>query len=485
MYEAIRNPHIILTDKLKLTLNEQILQKRAVESNFYKRAGRSISPQRFFDIVLHSVSGKGYCSLNSSSIEFIERNKKRVTKQGISNRYSPEAVEFIRLILRDVLSLQVSQIIDAGFLNDFEGLIIKDATRFDLPEQLQSLFKGFGGSCTSESAISIQYEYDLKNLAFKSIELTSANVPDISKASISPGQFNKNDLIIRDQGYFLQESFNELIKSEAFFVSRLNTTAKIYQDEYTNDFISFKELYHQMLRNKIVSKDINIRLGKKDRIPVRMVVQLVSDEIYRKRISTLEANAKKKKWVASEEARYRCRFHVIITNIPPEKMSIAQLFKIYPLRWQIELMFKLWKSGLGIHEVQKMNHNRFLCMLYAKLIYITLTMETISLARRWQFKKTHKILSVIKSFNTLIDKMRILQAVRTIWNKRNEKFIKNMFNLLSENNWLEKRNDRLNFEEIFDLFYCNSDKYDYICGETVGKIINPIAYKQLTSKNAH
>jgi hypothetical protein len=270
IYGAITSPYEIFESKLKLTLNEQNLQKRAAECQFYKRYGGTLSPKRFMDMLFDGVSEHGYFSLNQSAIEFNIHNNMSISKQAIHSRYNAPAVDFVRHILSDVLASQISQSLDPGFLKDFGKLILKDATRFDLPAQLSPHFRGFGGTYTSDSAISIQYEFDMKTLAFKSLEFTSAKIPDISKAKIVSGQYEKNDLIIRDQGYFLTDSFKELTKSKAFFISRLNTKSQVY---FENKSISFKDLYNQMHCTGCSTKDMEVLLGcgKKEPMPVRCI----------------------------------------------------------------------------------------------------------------------------------------------------------------------------------------------------------------------
>lgn len=360
----------------------------------------------------------------------------------------------MKLLFEECFATQISEYIDVNFLSSFDQLRIKDGTRFDLPKQLRKYFRGFGGSCTSDSALCIQYEFDLKSLKFVSFKLTDANIPDIAEARKTVGEVSRNELILRDLGYFLLESFSQINDKGAFFVSRINSMVTVKENSKSFDF---KKLYQHMLQTGQTIVEKQVKLGLEKPVAVRMVAQLVPDDIYQKRINYLEKMAKKKGYSVSDEARFRSRFFLIITNIQAEVITGEDLFKLYRLRWQIELMFKHWKSKMGIHKVQKMKYQRFLCMILAKLIYIMLCMEIISITRHEQYDKVKKIISIDKCLKTIIERKIIIELIGSKKLPDIIICIKKLFKLFTINHWQEKRINRDNFEDIFNLFICKSN----------------------------
>ena len=403
--------------------------------------------------MFHGVSEYGYSSLNQSAVGFHEQQRRTVSKQGIDGKFTKETVEFIKLLFEECFARQVSEIIDVRFLASFLQLRIKDGTRFDIPGELREYFRGFGGGCTSASALCIQYEFDLKTLRFVSFKLTHADVPDIAEARATVGEVSENELILRDLGYFLLESFTKIIERKAFFVSRLNSGVVVWAD---GKRVCFKKLREHMLqtRQPIVEKGIELGAGKV--VAARMVAQLVPEEVYRKRMANLEKTAKKKGYTVSDESRSRCWFFLVITNIEARVMTGENLFKLYRLRWQIELMFKHWKSKMGIHEVQRMKYHRFMCMVLAKLMHAMLCMEIISIVRHEQYARVKKVLSIDKCLKTILGRKLIIELIRIKKTGDTLSRIKEASRLFAANHWQEKRKNSDNFEDILDLFIRNS-----------------------------
>lgn len=431
------------------------MQNKAIESKFYQRAGGKISPKEFLDIVLYSVSESGYQSLNQSAIEYGVQQQVTISKQGIDKRYTESAVEYLRLLVEEALSTQLSQLIDEDFLREFSTLRIKDATRFDLPKQLSEQFKGFGGRCTSEAAICIQYEFDLKSLKFIYFNLTSANVPDAKEASQLQEEFSEGELVLRDLGYFNVKKFIEIEKQNAYYLSRLNGSVLAFEN---GKQICYNTLYNYMTETRQTQIEMEITIGKGNLLRTKLVVELVSEEVYKKRLASLTKTAKRKGLTVSDNTRSRARFTLIITNIPNEKIPASKYYCLYRLRWQIELMFKHWKSELGIANVQKMKYERFKCLIYAKLLNIVLTMEIVSIARQEFYRQKCRIMSIDKSLKTIFKRKIVLRLFRDVYITKPSDLIKSLLHILVNNHWQEKRKNRENFEDIFYVFSCCSNK---------------------------
>lgn len=104
-----------------------------------------------------------------------------------------------------------------------------------------------------------------------------------------------------------------------------------------------------------------------------------------------------------------CEFTLIITNLKLEVLTSLEIIQLYRLRWQIEIMFKCWKSILDFGKVHPMKGQRFLCMLYGHMIWIILTMKLVSLFRTICWNGYQMELSELKFFKI------VYQIQHKIW----------------------------------------------------------------------
>jgi hypothetical protein len=434
----------------KIFTNEN-LQRIAVKSGFYKRSSKML-PSKFFDILMHSASFNGHFSLARFCGEAFVTYDVPITKQAFDDRFNDSAISFVKGILDEVLANQIETPLDSHFLEKFQKVKIKDATRFDLPKCLKEYFPGFGGCATSDAAASIQYEFDLKTRKLYDLDITSALKTDMQDAQEKADDIESGDLIIRDLGYFSSKVVNVILEKKAFFLSRLRTIMDVFDDNQQK--VSFKELHNHMVKHNKTRHLMQVAIGNKERIPVRLLIELISEEAYQERVRKREKEGKKKGWKMTEEFKARARFSLMITNVPEEDLPIENMYKLYKTRWQIELIFKTWKSVLGINNIHPMRYHRLMCLLYTKFILFLVNSQVTGLIAKKLYNQKKMLLSFNKSLKTLQVYFAKTREVFTIHKMSLTSYCEEMFQLFSKNHWLEKRNNKIGFEELFNIFIC-------------------------------
>lgn len=411
-------------------------------------------PSTFFDILLQSASVNWQFSLARFSGEAALTHDISITKQAFDDRFDETAVSFVKGVLDEVMANQIDTPLDPHYLEKFKKVKIKDSTRFDLPKRLKEYFPGFGGKITSEAGATVQYEFDLKTRRLHDLGITSALKNDIQDAKEKSGDIEQGDLIIRDLGYFSSKVINAINEKKAFFLSRMKTIMDVFDENHQE--VSFKKMYNQMVKSNKTRHHTHVTIGNKERIPVRLLIEMVPEETYQERIRKREYESRRKGWRITEEFKARAHFTLMITNVPEEDLPAENIYKLYKTRWQIELIFKVWKSVMGVDKIHPMKYHRLMCLLYAKFILFLVNSQVIEVFARAFYNKEKKLLSIDKSLKTLHIYFNKTRGILILNRFKLKNYIQDVCKLLSKNHWLEKRKNKIGFSEIFTLFNCCS-----------------------------
>jgi hypothetical protein len=356
------------------------LEATARETGFYRRESK-VKPAVFFDLLMYDMNSGASKSLSQLSIEARSEHNIGVTKQAIDKKFNEHTLFFLKKLIEKQLSVELDLNIDAGWLSSFNRVPIKDGTRFHLPEEYKDYLPGSGGS-GSKAGACIQFEFDLKSGQIEVMDLTASNRPDVKDAQESMDNVKKGDLIIRDLGYYAFKSLINIIKKEASFISRLGAKANVF--EMKNGVLKkldFKDVYNQMKRGKLSRIYKDVFIGSEEKIPIRLAIELMPDDVYEERMRKIKKLHKKKGRQTSEKYKLLARFNLFITNVTREVLPDEVISSLYRMRWQIELIFKIWKSVFGIHNVRKMKYQRWLCLLHFKLLMMIVNWNIIMTQR--------------------------------------------------------------------------------------------------------
>ena len=91
---------------------------------------------------------------------------------------------------------------------------------------------------------------------------------------------------------------------------------------------------------------------------------------------------------------------------------MKQVHELYSLRWQIEIVFKTWKSLFDIDYCRTVKQERIECHLYGKLIAIFLCSSTMFKMRQLLLQKKQKELSEYKAIGIIQDHLFLLYQAK-------------------------------------------------------------------------
>ena len=210
-----------------------------------------------------------------------------------------------------------------------------------------------------------------------------------------------------------------------------------------------------MLKTGIEICEKQVLLGKGE-FPTRMLIGIVPEHVYEERIRRKQKQDKKNGRKMKEKTKLLYHFNLFVTNAKADKLPLDKIMPLYLFRWQVELMFKNWKSVFSIHKLQKMKETRYITMLYIRLIFIIINLQIVnrvqSVISKQKWKKN--ILSSQKALQTLKNMFLEVLKILRCKQEKSVKCLKNIYNILSKNHWREERKNRKNFVENIYQFSC-------------------------------
>ncbi|WP_321035053.1 transposase [Bacillus cereus] len=76
------------------------------------------------------------------------------------------------------------------------------------------------------------------------------------------------------------------------------------------------------------------------------------------------------------------KVNLLVTNTSSEKLPATEVYIFYSLRWQVEILFKIWKSIFRIHISKRMELEQFQCHLYGQRLRLCLVASVTYQMRR-------------------------------------------------------------------------------------------------------
>jgi hypothetical protein len=318
-----------------------------------------------------------------------------VSPEALYQRMNTRALAFLQEMIRTALAKIQSceQLGDASLFAPFARVHLADSTGFELPDSLKDTFPGAGGSAAQAGA-KIQLVWDYKQSVFTHFALIPWNIPDQKYIDTVVELAQKHDLFLFDLGYFKIKALAKIAAANASFLSRLNHQAMLL--EAVADRVAPVGLADRLAAVGRSLLEQPILIGTKEQVAARLIAARVPEDVVNARRRAARKNAKKKGDTPSQAHLTLLAWSLFITNVPETIWQTTTVLKVYPIRWQVELIFKSWKSYLHLASLKTTKEDSTLCYLYGRMLLILLNYALCPQIRAALWEKKQREMSVLK-----------------------------------------------------------------------------------------
>jgi hypothetical protein len=320
-----------------------------------------------------------------------------VTAQAVEQRFGDGSVALLqRLFEESVRQVIISEGEEpmAEVLTRFNGVYLQDGSVLSLPKELAAQWPGCGGK-TPEAGVSslrMQVRLELAHGGVQGPWLQAGREAERSGEAVET-PLPEGCLYVVDLGYFTLSRMRQHGEQGHFWLCPAKATVKVYDERgQCWDLLDLLEAQHTD------TIDLPVRLGKRERVQARLIAvrrlaepAAQGEDQQTKTVRTSspakgsqppnvsrakeqgKGHKRAKKATVSPARQRLAGWTVLITNVPEERMSVAEARVLMRARWQIELLWKLWKQHGKVDTWRSQKSSRILSEVYAKLIGCLIT----------------------------------------------------------------------------------------------------------------
>jgi hypothetical protein len=356
-----------MADTLQQIIGEEVEQV-AREVGFIQRE-RVLSGADFVQSLIFGWLQEPEISLDGLT-QVLQRREVSISAAGLSQRFTPEAATLLQRVLERLCAEQMQvEPVEIALLKQFSAVILEDSSTISLPAELADRWRGCGGSAgASEAAIKLFVCWDVLRGELCGPGLEQGRRND-KRGPLALCDLPAGCLYVADLGFFGVQRLRAIAQGEPgqsrvkrYFVSRYQ--AKTVLQTRAGHRIALAGIVPQQVGQVV---EVGALLGQAGRLPVRVIVLRVPQEVADQRRERICEAAQAQGRIPDEEVLWLADWTIVLTNVPRRRLSSEQVLVIVRLRWQIEVLFRLWKEHGCIDQWRSKKPWRILCEVYAKL----------------------------------------------------------------------------------------------------------------------
>ena len=326
----------MVADKFQWVFSEPLLNACGTKEKFCRRQ-RIITPFRLGLALTATCASQRVETLADFHRGFNALWGTTITYKAFYNQVAkPRFADFARTMtsrLIGEMTLQVLGFTKGRAFAEFRHIVLQDGSSFAIHDGLREVFPG-RFKVVKPAAVELHTTMDLLCDAPTTVVFT----PDTTSEQpfLPEPQTLKGSLLLADRGYIDLHDMRRVQDEGGFFLIR----AKAGMNPQVVEAFREDGTRLRSLRNKPL-KAIHTQLPKRQRVELGVCWQLDEGPLCLRLI--LSWNPKTKSF---------CYF---LTNLPPKRYALEVICRAYTWRWQVELLFKEWKSYANLHAFDTAN----------------------------------------------------------------------------------------------------------------------------------
>jgi len=319
-------------------------------------SGASLLQLLVFGWLAHPQAGPSHLARFAGSLGL------RVSKQAIEERFTMRTADWLLAVLRrGVQFLVCAQAVSIPLLRRFPAVLIEDGSTITLPAALQGIWRGCGGS-GAVAALKLTVRWDLLSGGMSGPYVQDGRRHE-TQSPLREQQMAPGSLWIGDLGYFALTWLSALVKQGVYFLIGYKEPVVVWNGQGER-----VEVLDLLPRDGQETVDIPVSVGVTTQVQARLIARKMSAEVVKRRRESLKEQAHKQGKPITARQWDLVQWTIVLTNVPLSLLAAAEAMALMRARWQIELLWKLWKEQGKVDEWQTEKPERILCELYAKLL---------------------------------------------------------------------------------------------------------------------
>jgi Transposase DDE domain len=309
---------------------------------------RTVTPHRLLLSTIAGLAGGNVESIADLLREFNYHNDVTVAYKAFYNRLArPGFATFMRQMfhrLVDQLSTQTLTPEGRTAVARFDDIVIQDGSSFAVKKKLRDVFPG-RFTTVEPAAVEIHVTYSGFSDEVSSVEI--APDKEAERQFLPVPSTLKDRLLLADRGYSGIDYFEAVREQGGSFIMRLS---RAHDPWVRAAWVDGKRiaLSKPVWLSRFIAQNANRRMD--------LDVEYERDNGKRRvgfRVLVLPGK---------EKAMTR-----LCTNLPRTPFSLDLVSRLYRFRWQIELVFKEWKSYANLHKFDTANEHIAAGLIWASL----------------------------------------------------------------------------------------------------------------------